>query len=113
MEDAPLDDGLADERTTLAWQRSGLSLIVVAGLVARAALEAHALMLAIVAGGAVALLGAGAWGHGGRAYRRDRRPLAAGHLAPPVAALCIMAVATIVIAALATALVAMIGRTRF
>lgn len=106
MDDAsPGDRGLASERTTLAWQRSGLSLIVVAGLVARAGIEADAPILAVVAGGIVALVGVGVWMHGQRTYRQYHGGFAAGRVAPHVHAMRVTAATTTLVAGLAFALV--------
>jgi putative membrane protein len=63
------------ERTALAWQRTGLGVLAVAGLLAHRALEA-ALPALLVVAGSVALLGLGVLG--GLApvrYRQVRRRL--------------------------------------
>lgn len=104
MDDAPVDEGLQGERTTLAWQRSGLSMAVVGGLIGRAVGEADGLAVAIVAAGAVVIAGGCAWAHGERSYRRDRTALAVGRIAPHVGAVRSMAAVTTLIAALALAL---------
>ena len=65
------------ERTALAWQRTGLGVLAVAGLVAHGAVE-HEDRVLLVAAGVAALLGLGILG--GLApvrYRQVRRRLAA------------------------------------
>ncbi len=57
------------ERTVLSWQRTGLGVLAVAGLLARAAVDGSAPVRLAVAG-AVALLGLGVLG--GLAPLRDR-----------------------------------------
>jgi putative membrane protein len=90
------------ERTALAWQRTGLGVIAVAGLVAHGAVEHENPVLLAVAG-AAALLGLGVLG--GLApvrYRqvRRRRAMGADMSAPgPIAA----ATVTVVLAAVAAA----------
>jgi putative membrane protein len=90
------------ERTALAWQRTGLGVLGVAGLMAHRAVE-HENRLLLVVAGAAALLGLGVLG--GLApirYRQVRRRRAAGlpmSARGPVAA----ATAAVVLTALAAA----------
>jgi len=84
------------ERTALSWQRTGLGVLAVSGLVGHAAVE-HRSPLLLVLAGFVALLGLGVLG--GLAplrYRRLRR-------ATPGAAPAAVATATAVVCAAACA----------
>ena len=66
------------ERTALAWQRTGLGVLAVAGLLGHAALERRATVLLVVAG-IVGLLGLGVLGALAPArYRQARTRVAAG-----------------------------------
>jgi putative membrane protein len=66
------------ERTALAWQRTGLGVLAVAGLIARAALTTGRLSLVVLAG-VVALLGLGVLGGlGPLRDRQVRRAVASG-----------------------------------
>lgn len=100
---APIDEGLQGERTTLAWQRSGLSMAVAGALVGRSAAKADGLLLGIVVGGTIITAGLCAWAYGEWAYRRDRRDLAAGRLRPHVGAHRTMTALTMLIGLLALA----------
>jgi len=64
------DPGLATERTALAWQRSTLSLLIIAALALRTGVQTNRLVMAGPV--AVVLLTAAttAWLHGRSAYRR-------------------------------------------
>jgi len=95
----PRDPGLQPERTALAWSRTGLAVLVNALLVVRAGIGHGAvgvsLMGALLLGGAVVLMAAGAWR--GRALRGDwpvaapPEPLVLG-LAATVLTACLAAV---------------------
>lgn len=73
--ESPRDPGLQPERTSLAWRRTGLALVVCAAGGLRVAFEIHPVLAAtaavLVLGGAVAVLGVAA-----RNYRRTRATLA-------------------------------------
>jgi hypothetical protein len=79
-------------------------MVVVGGLLARVAVEAVGLAIAIIVSAAVATAGACAWAHGERAYRRDRRMLAAGHLEAHARAVRAMSGITVLAAILALTL---------
>jgi uncharacterized membrane protein YidH (DUF202 family) len=71
-------EGTQPERTALAWQRTGLGVLAVGGLLAHGALATGRLSLVVLAG-AVALLGLAVLG--GLAplrYRQVRRTVASG-----------------------------------
>jgi putative membrane protein len=90
------------ERTALAWQRTGLGVLGVAGLVAHRAVE-HENRLLLVVAGAAALLGLGVLG--GLApvrYRQVLRRRAAG-LPMPARGPLTAATAAVVLTALAAA----------
>ena len=66
------------ERTALAWQRTGLGVLAVAGLLGHAALQRRAAVVLVLAG-FVALLGLGVLGALAPArYRQVRRRVTAG-----------------------------------
>jgi len=94
------------ERTALAWQRTGLGVLAVAGLLGHAAVRNGQPVLLVLAGG-VALLGLGVLG--GLApwrYRRLGRSRAtgAGAAAPRLVAVAAGVVATAALAAAAAVL---------
>ncbi|MGY1846527.1 MULTISPECIES: DUF202 domain-containing protein [unclassified Blastococcus] len=95
------------ERTALAWQRTGLGLLAVAGLVAHRAVGAERPAL-LVAGGVTALLGLLLLGALAPArYRQVRRRVAdGGRVSSP--ALARAATATVVLTALAAAVAVLI-----
>jgi uncharacterized membrane protein YidH (DUF202 family) len=98
------DPGLANERTSLAWTRSGLSLAAIAGLIARAATEAHAYAIGYPL--AVLLL-VGAvltWRYGSHIYTDNRRALAAGEPVARPTPLKLLAALTTTSGALALAI---------
>ena len=97
-------DETQPERTALAWQRTGLGVLAVAGLLAHAALR-HGGPVLLVLGGIVALLGLGVLGGlaPGR-YSQVRTRVAADSpmAAPgPVVAVAVAVVLTAVAAAVA------------
>lgn len=69
--------GLAAERTALAWNRSGLAVATIAGVIAKAGAEARQTALGLVAAGVLLALALGVWAIGGVAYSdgRRKRPL--------------------------------------
>lgn len=98
--DEEWDPGVAVERTALAWERSGLSMIVVAAIALATAAE-RGQTWAIVIAGLVALAGAHSWGHGRFSYR-TRQPIA--RVRPQPRALWLLAVETLTAAGLALAM---------
>jgi putative membrane protein len=95
------------ERTALAWQRTGLGILAVAGLIGHGAVARHNAVLLAVAGGGglvgLAVLG----GLAPLRYRAVRRLLAAtghGRSAPGLAAAATAAVAMAGLAALVAVL---------
>jgi putative membrane protein len=88
------------ERTALTWQRTGLGVLAVAGLIGHGAVRAGE-PSALVAAGAAALLGLGVLGGSTTVrYRQVRRALSAG---APVAAAALVAGATAVVVLTAAA----------
>ena len=94
------------ERTALAWQRTGLGVIAVAGLVAHGAVE-HENPVLLAAAGVAALLGLGVLG--GLApvrYRQVRRRRTAGTaMSAPGLVTAVTATVVLVAVAAATAVV--------
>ncbi len=84
--------GLANERTTLAWSRSALSLAAIGGLFLRFATEHNEYLLGYPLGAAALLAAAAAWGYGNIVYT-GRRHDDDGFVAQP-RALRAMAIAT-------------------
>jgi uncharacterized membrane protein YidH (DUF202 family) len=80
------DPGLARERTSLAWTRSGLSIAASGALIVRACFSAHLDVLGIVIAIFMAIFALVIWRHGQETYagpgppdadrRRQRRALA-------------------------------------
>jgi Domain of unknown function (DUF202) len=66
----PAPAGTAVERTALAWARSGLATVAIAGSLLKAGLAAGHPALAITAAIALLALGAVVWTVGGRGYAR-------------------------------------------
>jgi uncharacterized membrane protein YidH (DUF202 family) len=94
------DAGVAVERTALAWERSGMSMIVVAAIAFATGAERQQ-SWAVAIASLLALGGAGAWGHGRLTYR-TRRPIARVRAQPR--ALRIQSLQTLAAAALALAM---------
>lgn len=95
------------ERTALAWQRTGLGVLAVAGLVGHRAVEQRNPVL-LVAGGIAALLGLGVLG--GLAplrYRQVRRRVA-GDTAAAAPRLVLAVTVTVVLADVAAAVAVLI-----
>ena len=94
------------ERTALAWQRTGLGVLAIGGLIAHGAVEREDRVLLVVAG-AAALLGLGVLG--GLApvrYRQVQRRRAAGTaMAAPGLLTAVTAVVTLVALAAAAAVI--------
>jgi putative membrane protein len=86
------------ERTALAWQRTGLGVMAVAGLLGHRALEQHS-AVALVLAGLVALLGLGILGGLAPVRYRQVRTRAAGSVSAP--RLLTAVTAAVVLAALA------------
>lgn len=63
------DPGLARDRTALAWTRSGLNLLAVGTLIARAAFVAHLDVIGVVTAAVAAALALLTWRHGNVLYR--------------------------------------------
>jgi uncharacterized membrane protein YidH (DUF202 family) len=76
-----VDPGLASERTDLAWNRSGLSLIAFGAIVLRGYTVAHPTPGRTLSGAAILCMGTFTWGLGAWQARRRSRP----GLARPVA----------------------------
>jgi uncharacterized membrane protein YidH (DUF202 family) len=79
-----IDPGLASERTDLAWNRSGLSLLACGAAVARGLTIAEPAAERIGVGVAILVLGGLTWALGGWQARRRTRPGLARHVARPV-----------------------------
>ena len=96
-------DQTQPERTALAWQRTGLGMMAVAGLLAHGAVEREDPVLLTTAGAAALLALAVLGGLAPVRYRQVRRMLEAetGAVAPPLAAAATAAVTLIAVAALA------------
>jgi uncharacterized membrane protein YidH (DUF202 family) len=108
-DDAPLvrrawDAGLQPERTSLAWNRTGLALVVNALLVLRAGWASGRFALVVVA--AALLIAAGSTVFYG-AWRQRHLSTGLGMTAPP--ALAVAATATITLVACVAGLVSMLG----
>ncbi len=68
--DHPGDRGMANERTALAWQRSTLSLLVIAALAIRTGLEEKQLAIACSLAAVLLAAAVATWLHGRAAYHR-------------------------------------------
>jgi uncharacterized membrane protein YidH (DUF202 family) len=62
------DPGLARERTSLAWTRSGLSIAAIGALIVRACLSAHLDVLGILIAVVMAIVAILVWRHGQQTY---------------------------------------------
>jgi uncharacterized membrane protein YidH (DUF202 family) len=94
---SPERPGVARERTGLAWQRSALGFVTLAGIVLSVAAHHEAPGLLAVSGALVAVAVA-VWRHGLRAYARSE-------VQPQHRALAFLAVATAMAAVAAAAIV--------
>lgn len=97
------DDGVASERTTLAWQRTGLSTVVVAVLVIRAGVVAGPLALAIPVASLLLAAAGGEWLLSRRIYVEHDRPPEEGAVLHE-AHMAMLATVTVVAAASAAVL---------
>lgn len=98
--DEPFDEGLQHERTTLAWERTAFSLIVVAALITRYSIE-DGFNIEAALGSLGILVGTITMLWSGYKYDRLHGPLQAGESPVHPAAAWIMGVATIIGATLA------------
>ena len=76
-----IDPGLASERTDLAWNRSGLSLLACGAAVARGLTIGDPVPARVAAGVTILVLGALTWALGGWQARRRSRPGVRRHVA--------------------------------
>ncbi len=97
------DEGVASERTVLAWERTAIASMAVAALVLRAGIVEGLLGLAIPITALLVFAGAVEWLFSRRIYREHARPYAQGAVLHP-RAIVALAVVTLVAAAAAAAL---------
>ena len=86
------DDGVASERTVLAWERMAIASVAVAALVLRAGIVAHELGLAIPVTMVMMLAALVEWRFSRRIYDEHDRPLAHGAALHPRAIVALGAV---------------------
>ena len=98
---------LANERTLLAWLRTGLGVLAVAGLVGHRAVEQRNPVL-LVAGGIAALLGLGVLGGLAPVRYRQVRRRVAGDTAAAAPHLVLAVTVTVVLADVAAAVAVLI-----
>jgi uncharacterized membrane protein YidH (DUF202 family) len=99
------DEGVASERTVLAWERTAIASVAVAALVLRAGIVDGLLGLAIPITALLVLAGALEWLFSRRIYREHARPYAHGAVLHPRAIFALAAVTlTAAVAAAALAL---------
>jgi uncharacterized membrane protein YidH (DUF202 family) len=72
------DEGVASERTVLAWERTAIASVAVAALVLRAGIVEGLLGLAIPITALLLVAGAAEWLFSRRVYREHDRPFARG-----------------------------------
>jgi uncharacterized membrane protein YidH (DUF202 family) len=72
------DEGVASERTVLAWERTAISTLAVAALVLRAAVVHHELAVGIPLTVVLAVAGVAEWLFGHHIYDEHDRPLEQG-----------------------------------
>jgi uncharacterized membrane protein YidH (DUF202 family) len=72
------DDGVASERTVLAWERTAIASLTVAAVTVRAGAVAGLLGIAIPIAALLVLVGAVEWQFSRRIYAQHDRPLAQG-----------------------------------
>jgi uncharacterized membrane protein YidH (DUF202 family) len=90
------DDGLAGERTDLAWSRTGLSMVAILGSLLRAAMVRSGPVPLVALG--LAVVGAAIWGFSLRRARQLATTTASGRSAAEARALTAVTVGTIVLA---------------
>jgi uncharacterized membrane protein YidH (DUF202 family) len=99
------DPGLANERTSLSWRRTALSLAAIAAVLIRLATQLNALALpGYIIGGLLLVVAGGAWLYGVVAYRSNIVALAQGHPMARPLSIKVIAVTTTVTALAALAL---------
>lgn len=100
------DQGLATERTVLAWNRTALASVVLAGAIVRVAVKAFAWRGAVLVGGVLVVAGvAGGLACVVRASRLRSSRLAAGPLPPRVALVVVVGAVVVGLAAFGIAVV--------
>jgi uncharacterized membrane protein YidH (DUF202 family) len=100
------DPGLAYERTDLAWNRSGLSLIACGAVVMKGLAVPPFEVRNVAAGMVILVLGGITWALGSVRMRRTRgrgvRPVGAAELRPIALGVALVGVAAFVVAAVST-----------
>ena len=76
--DEPASTSLAAERTVLAWNRTGLAFLTIAGVAAKALPSEVALASRVALVALATLLGLAAWGYGFVGHRLTRAPAGEG-----------------------------------
>lgn len=97
------DEGVASERTVLAWERTAIATIAVAALVLRAGIVERLLGLAIPITALLVVVGAVEWLFSRRVYFEHERPHAHGAVLHP-RAIFVLAAVTLLAAAASTLL---------
>ena len=97
------DEGVASERTVLAWERTAIASLAVAALVLRAGIVEGLLGLAIPITALLVIAGAAEWLFSRRIYGEHDRPFERGAVVHDRAILALAAV-TLIAAAASTAL---------
>lgn len=90
------DEGVASERTVLAWERTAIASVAVAALVLRAGIVEGLLGLAIPITALLVVAGAVEWLFSKRVYLEHQRPYAHGAVLHPRAIFVLAAVTMIV-----------------
>lgn len=102
----PEDEGLAAERTELAWSRSGLAIMAAGAVISRGLPEVSGVPSRPLVGAGIIALGLGVWGLAWWSARRrareelSRRPARWGDLAPVALGTAVLGVATVALAML-------------
>lgn len=104
-------DHLANERTQLAWVRTGTNAMVVGLVVARFAGDGEASTSSLLAGGLVGLAGIAAVAYGTLRYRRLARELRAGTSASATSSTGPTVAAALLVAATVAAAVLLLAAT--